>query len=439
MKRILFFCRLFIWQFNCVCFFLAVTPQLINAQTIRSLTDARGIHFGAAVTFPADAAVYDTTLAREFSGLVCEDAMKFGNIMTGPATFNYGLADPIINFGVSHGMYVRGHNFIWHKQTPTWFANLTVSRDSAFKIMKNYITAEMTHFKGKIKEWDIVNEAVARDSSGMRLGSGYADASQNSKWAALTDAANHNFDYIDSAYTYARRADSSVLLFYNDYNCEGMGKKSALVYTLVSRLKSLKLIDGIGLQCHFHLVADTGVSGGWNPTELETNLSRLAALGLIISFTEVDIRIPDAHNPMTAADSANLVEQRKEYTTLMRLFLAQSACKSFFTWGVNDAQSWVLKSFSGYGSALLFSNTAGTNGEFTPKACYYGVRDALTASTVVWSHLTKGVAQSPVAAQFSNQRRDLLGRAVICLPNNPWRIVAEPNGLRLKAASNHGF
>jgi endo-1,4-beta-xylanase len=309
--------------------------------------------------------------------------------------------------------------------------SLNVSRDSAFKIMKYYITTEMAHFKGKIKEWDIVNEAVARDSSGMRLGSGYADTTQNSKWAALTNAAANNFDYIDSAFTYARRADSSVLLFYNDYNCEGMGKKSEMVYNLVSRLKRQNLIDGVGLQCHFHLVGDTGVNGAWNPAEMTTNLARLSALGLRISFTEVDIRIPNPRNPMTAQDSANLVEQRSEYNTLMRLFLAQPKCQCFFTWGVNDAQSWILRYFSGYGAPLLFSNTAGTNGEYVPKACYYGVRDALLASTGVAQQTFNGVLRMAPAANAPCQTYDLLGRRLNPLPRHPMRILAGPGAIDL--------
>jgi len=383
---------------------------IVHGQTLRALADARGIHFGSAVKFPASQAVYDTTLVREYNGMVCENAMKFENIMTGSTTFKYTSADSIVNFGVSHSMYMRGHTFIWHKQTPPWFANIKVSRDSAFKIMKYYITTEMTHYKGKISEWDIVNEAVARDSSGMRLGSGYPDTNQNSKWAALTDAAHNNFDYIDSAYTYARRADAGVLLFYNDYNCEGMGQKSNLVYNLVSHLKSLNLLDGIGLQCHFHLIADTGVNGGWVPSEIETNLKRLAALGLQISFTEVDIRIPNAHTPMTKTDSTNLIEQRNEYNNLMGIFLAQPNCKSFFTWGVNDTQSWVPQSFAGYGSALLFSDTKGTNGEYVPKQDYYGVRDALLASAAVL-HTHNCVLRMPTS-NIPNRTYDLLGRRV---------------------------
>jgi endo-1,4-beta-xylanase len=367
--------------------------------------------------------VYDTTLVRQFNGMVCEDAMKFGNMMTGPSSFNYSTADAIVNFGVSRGMYVRGHTFIWHKQNPTWFMNLNVSRDSAFKIMKYYITTEMTHFKGKIKEWDIVNEAVARDSSGMRLGSGYSDASQNSKWAALTDAANHEFDYIDSAFTYARRADSSVLLFYNDYNCEGMGKKSEMVYTLVTRLKKLKLIDGIGLQCHFHLMADTGANGAWAPSEIATNLKRLAALGLRISFTEVDIRIPELHTPRTAADTANLNKQRSEYQILMNLFLAQPECKAFFLWGVNDAQSWIPDVFNGYGAPLLFYNTSGTNGEFVPKPCYYGIVDAFQATNVLATYGGNNVVKIVPSVNNAGNTFNLLGQRIDRHQYHPWQCV----------------
>lgn len=390
--------------------FLILAVGMTPGQTLHSLADAQSIHFGAAVKFPTPPDTYDSTLAHQFNGLVCENAMKFENIMTGPTTFNYSSADPIINFGVAHGMYLRGHTFIWHKQNPSWFMNLNISRDSAFKLMNYYIKSVMTHYKGTIKEWDIVNEAVARDSSGMRLGSGYAETAQNSKWAALTDAANHNFDYIDSAYTYARRADSTVQLFYNDYNCEGMGKKSEMVYNLVTRLKNQKLIDGIGLQCHYHLMADTGVNGAWNLSEMETNLKRLTALNLRISFTEVDIRIPTLHSPLTAIDSTNLLKQRNEYSSLLRLFLTQPNRQCFFIWGVNDTQSWIPDVFKGYGAPLLFYNTRGSNGEFGPKPCYYGIQEVLlTATNVSRETLNPASYFSPVT-NVQYQICDLLGR-----------------------------
>jgi endo-1,4-beta-xylanase len=397
---------------------LVITASIIQGQTLRSLADAQSIHFGAAVKFPTSRGVYDSTLAHQFNGLVCENAMKFENIMTGPTTFNYSQADAIINFGAARGMYLRGHTFIWHKQNPSWFMNLNISRDSAFKLMNYYITTVMKYYKGKIKEWDIVNEAVARDSSGMRLGSGYTETAQNSKWAALTDAANHNFDYIDSAYTYARRADPNALLFYNDYNCEGMGKKSEMVYNLVTRLKNQKLIDGIGLQCHYHLMADTGVNGAWNLSEMETNLKRLTALNLLISFTEVDIRIPTPHSPLTAVDSTNLLEQRNEYASLLRLFLAQPNRQCFFIWGVNDTQSWIPDVFKGYSAPLLFYNTRGSNGEFVPKPCYFGVQEVLLTATSILRETQNCVNETPLIIKTPDQICDLLGRRMKPLPLN---------------------
>jgi endo-1,4-beta-xylanase len=210
-----------------------------------------------------------------------------------------------------------------------------------------------------------------------------------------------------------------------------MGKKSNMVYNLVSRLKSLNLVDGIGLQCHFHRLSDTGVGGAWNPTEMTTNLARLAALGLRISFTEVDIRIPTLHTPLNAADSANLTEQRNEYYTLMSLFLAQPNCESFFTWGVNDSQSWIPTVFTAYGAPLLFYNTRGTNGEYVPKLAYYGVRDALMATGVL-PQAPNSVLRIVPATEPSNQIYDLLGRRLNMLPHSPPKFVVKPGVKELK-------
>ena len=136
----------------------------------------------------------------------------------------------------------------------------------------------------------------------------------------------------------------------------------------------------------------------------------LAALGLRISLTEVDMRIQT--NP--APDSALLAKQREGYKTLMGICLAQPACKAFFTWGVNDSQSWIPGAFSGYGQALLFDNTS-ANGVYNRKAVYYGVQEALTA-TSIWGHKTN---LKIIADDHQSHRFDLRGRLVTALPYNP--------------------
>lgn len=343
--------------------FLLAFSAPLEAQGLRQLAEARGLRIGVAVPNGGGGNAYNAVLTREFNAVVGENNMKWGSLQSTRGNFTYGDADGMVQLAQQNNMVVRGHNFVWHQQSG-FAANMPAqstvqaTRDTMFKIMKTHITAVMQHYKGKIFEWDIVNEAVARDSAGMRLGTG----TSSSFWSLRTDAANHNWDFVDSAYTYARRADSTAFLVYNDYDCEGMGKKSGLVYNLVSRLKAQKLIDGVGLQCHFYVPGtSTGSNGAFPADEMAANLRRLSDLGLRISLTEVDIRIP------TPASAANLQSQRLAYEKLIGLCLANPACKTIVFWGLNDGQSWIPGQYSGQGAPLLFDDA------FKAKPAYDGV------------------------------------------------------------------
>jgi endo-1,4-beta-xylanase len=264
--------------------------------------------------------------------------------------------------------------------------------------MKSHITAVMQRYKGKVYEWDIVNEAVARDSAGMRLGTG----TSFSFWSLRTDAPNHNWDFVDSAYTYARQADPTAFLVYNDYDCEGMGKKSGLVYTLVSRLKAQGLIDGVGLQCHFYVPGtSTGSNGAWVPDEMVQNLNRLAALDLRISLTEVDFRIP------TPASQENLLKQRDAYESLLSLCLSNANCKNFFLWGLNDGSSWIPGQYPGLGAPLLF------NDSYQAKPAYEGLVDAFNTTGLPALRRGERAPTSPLVLRAGNMRGagiDLTGK-----------------------------
>jgi endo-1,4-beta-xylanase len=350
----------------------AASPE---AQSLRQLAEARGVRIGVAYKDGGGAGAYNTTLAREFNAVVGENNMKWGSLQATRGNFTFGDADGMVQFAQQNGMAVRGHNFVWHQQggfAANMPAQATVqaTRDTMFKIMKSHITAVMQHYKGKIYEWDIVNEAVARDSAGMRLGTG----ASSSFWSSRTDAANHDWDFVDSAYTYAREADPAAVLVYNDYDCEGMGKKSDLVYGLVSRLKAKKLIDGVGLQCHFYVPGtSTGSNGAFPADEMAANLRRLSDLGLRISLTEADFRIP------TPASAANLQAQRQAYEKLIGLCLANPACKTIVFWGLNDGQSWIPGNFPGQGAPLLFDDG------FKAKPAYDGVAAQLKDAPAILS------------------------------------------------------
>jgi endo-1,4-beta-xylanase len=369
-----------------------------SAQGLRQLAEARGIRIGVAYKNGGGAGTYNNTLAREFNAVVGENNMKWGSLQATRGNFTYGDADGMVQFAQQNAMGVRGHNFVWHQQSgfaADMPAQSTVkaTRDTMFKIMKSHITTVMQRYKGKIYEWDIVNEAVARDSAGMRLGTG----TSSSFWSLRTDAANHDWDFVDSAFTYARQADSTAVLFYNDYDCEGMGKKSGLVYSLVSRLKAKKLIDGVGLQCHFYVPGtSSGSNGAFPADEMAVNLRRLSDLGLRISLTEVDFRIP------TPASAANLQAQRLAYEKLMGLCLANPACKTIVFWGLNDGQSWIPGNYTGQGAPLLFDDG------FKAKPAYDGVASQLKDAPTLLrsSRARKGILSG---SNRGNQALDVLG------------------------------
>ena len=143
------------------------------------------------------------------------------------------------------------------------------------------------------------------------------------------------------------------------------------MYDLVSRLKAKGLIDGVGLQCHFYVPGtSSGSNGAWNPSEMIANLKRLGDLGLRISLTEIDFRIP------TPATAENLASQRAAYETLLGICLANPNCKNFFLWGLNDGSSWIPGQYPGKGAPLLFDDS------FNPKPAYAGVQAGLKATPV---------------------------------------------------------
>lgn len=335
-------------HFHSISFALLTCIGMAGAQalTLGALAKSRGLHFGAAVTLPggANLAPYESTLAQAFNTVVCENAMKWTNTENTRNVFTFTTADAIADFATSKGMYIRGHNFVWHSQVPGWVSSIT-NRDTLLAVMKNHINQLAGHYKGRIYEWDVVNEAVADGSTSLR----------SSFWFQRIGA-----DFIDSAFVYAHRADPNALLVYNDYSAEGKTGGSATkctgVYNLVSGLKSRGIpINGVGLQCHLTT---------WDTASIGANMTQIEALGLNVSITEFD-------DPTT--DST---KQKTDYQSMVTLCLRHPRCKTFMTWGVNDNQSWL----GGGKAPLLFTGTT----TITAKPAYYAVVAAINAVSGVW-------------------------------------------------------
>ena len=293
--------------------------------------------------------------ARQFNMMVCENEMKMDALQPSKGSFSFGSADNLVSLAQQNDMAIRGHCLVWHSQVPGWLSSdgkkndKNWTREQALEIMKNHITKVMQHYKGKVREWDVVNECLDDDQTTVRSNPNSYDLRQQSVWQrAIGD------DYIDSAFVYAHRADPDAILYLNDYGVELQGKaKSLAFYNLAVSLKEKGIpIHGVGLQCHFSIGEVDGV-------KLNRTIKRFAEAGLKCIITELDMGVP-------STSAANLEEQARLYRMITDIVLNNDNCPSMVIWGVKDNDSWRTNS-----NPLLYDSGMGK------KSAWYAVRSAL--------------------------------------------------------------
>lgn len=324
-------------------------PTPPQPTPLRTLAARRGIYIGAAMgaTFQrtdASGTTLRTILARDYSMVWSGNFLKFSTLRPTQNTFQFQWADSMVAFAEANSLAVRGHTFVWHNQLPAWLTGGSWTSSQVDSILREHLTTVMGRYQGRIRIWDVVNE-VLDDNAALR----------STFW--LTQLGP---DYIERAFRLARGADSTALLFYNDYNIEGLNAKSDATYAMISALRARGVpIDGIGMQGHFQV--------GRLPSaqDLATNFTRFAQLGLKIQITELDIRMP------VPATNQNLAQQALDYRTIVNACLQTSACDAIVLAGVYDGDSWVPSTFPGEGAALLLDEL------FYPKPAYTAVYNLL--------------------------------------------------------------
>jgi endo-1,4-beta-xylanase len=204
--------------------------------------------------------------------------------------------------------------------------NGTWTRAQLRAILKQHIFTEVGHFRGQIWAWDVVNEAID-DTANLR----------NDFWLQ-----NLGPGYIADAFRWAHQADPKAILFYNDYNIEGVNAKSTAVYDLVKRLRAQGVpIQGVGIQGH--LSTDYPF-----PNDMLQNLRRFAALGVDTAVTEADVRHTLPSTP------AKVNAQAQGFSLMLQSCLLVRSCISFTLWGFTDKYNWVPGTFPGQGEATPF-------------------------------------------------------------------------------------
>ena len=339
--------------------------EATDPNTLRYYAEQNGKWIGTAISMWKNDLTNESLgetkeVGAQFNMLVAENEMKWDALEPSRNEFNYWSADNLVAFAQKNNMKTRGHCLAWHSQLPTWVTSdgkkndKNWSREEALKILKNHITQVVTHYKGKVAEWDVVNECLSDDQTTVRSNPDGYDLRESVWTRAIGE------DFIDSAFVYAHRADPNAILYLNDYGVELQGKaKSLALYNLAKRLKASDIpIDGVGLQCHFSI-------GDVDSVKLAKTVKLYADAGFKCIITELDMGV-------SSTTTANLEEQARNYRVITDIMLKNDNCPNLIIWGLKDNNSWRESS-----NPLLY--TAG----LARKPAWYAVRSALRHNKII--------------------------------------------------------
>lgn len=231
-----------------------------------------------------------------------------------------------------------------------------VKVDSA---MKRFIQATVSRYNTQITAWDVVNEPFEDGTGKLRTNpQPGASTGNNFYFADILGS-----DYIARAFRYAAEANPNAVLYINEDKLESDGAKLDSMVSLVNRLKSQGVpIHGIGVQMHLTLRNDRDA--------IETAFKKLAATGLKIRISEMDVRVNPYNYFNYKPTQEDLVAQRDLYRAAIGAYYKHvpAAQRAGITvWDPVDKYSWIVVNQGKSDAPALFNN------DYQKKPAYYGV------------------------------------------------------------------
>lgn len=309
---------------------------------------------------------------KHFNSVTCENEMKPESILGSgepgvsdlkelESKLNFESADKVAQHFWDYNknnpskppIKMRGHVFVWHSQTPTWWFREDFKSDGAYvskeemnKRIDWYIKTVGEHFDtkfpGLIYAWDVVNEQ-ASDAGGIRMGT---------DWAAIYGGST---EYITQAFKSADQyLAKDTILFYNDYNdCDPV--KAATIRGFLKEIRGVlkegrKL--GAGMQGHHDMLTPTYET-------IETATRKYAEIADVVHITELDIKSSVGFDGKDLETEFTKEGHRyKDIYEIVRKINAEHKkgslkgyVQNITIWGTHDPVSWLKTSNSVGGSA----------------------------------------------------------------------------------------
>ena len=265
---------------------------------------------------------FSAAIARECSCVTPELELKWATIEPRRGQLDFAALDDLADFARARGKAVHGHTLIWHRSIPPWAEQALGERRDWF-ILHRYFGSVIPRYGETITRWDVVNEPIDPQGPGGLRASPFLSA--------------FGPDYVRRALESARIFAPQARLLINEYGLEydddeGRARRKAFL-GLIDGLRAARApLDGVGLQSHLDLA-----KGGLAQRSLRDFLHELAARGLTITLSELDVKEADYSRPAEQRDAA-VASLTKSY---LDAALDEPKVVGVTTWGLSDRYSWL--------------------------------------------------------------------------------------------------
>ena len=287
---------------------------------------------------------------EQFNSITPENCMKPAFIQPKENVFTFEESDKMMMFAEQNDLKVVGHTLVWKNATPPWFfvdaKGNKVSREVLIQRLKNHIRMVVGRYKGRVKYWDVVNEAVhVKREKGKKKSIGIY---RESGWLDIIGP-----EYIEIAYRTANEVDPKAVLLYNDFDLYNPAKLDFII-SMIEDLRGRGVpIHGLGYQGHLFLDEP-------KLSSIERVIKKAEQAKIPLHITELDVSVlPNAwkHRAASVEDNFKLAkkfnpypdkvpskilkEQAERYKEIFDLFSNyKDVIERVTFWGVWDGNSW---------------------------------------------------------------------------------------------------
>lgn len=239
-----------------------------------------------------------------------ENGGKWGSAEGTRNVMRWTEMDASYNLAKNNGIPFKQHTLIWGSQQPSWIGALDTTAQR--QEIEQWFSLLAERYKN-MEYIDVVNEPLHNAPNGMLP---WGSSTPNVDYAkALGGAGVTGWDWILKSFRMARKYFPDSKLILNEYSVINSSTETQKYIQIINLLKAENLIDGIGEQAHAF------TTSGATASTMKSNLDALAATGIPIYLTEMDI------------DGATDLAQLKEMQRVFTVFWEHPGVKGITMWG----------------------------------------------------------------------------------------------------------